>query len=141
MKLLNGRRLCLLVCFQYTQTSPNRRARCSPPHHYQGDWKTLGDSDFVLDTLDASKEQFERKFRFKSRGFTLSMLSKRVSELLGVAPECIYESGKYPQNVKARSLFCHWAVRELGLTQPAVSISVKRGQAIADENGFQLLDE
>jgi len=44
-------------------------------------------------------------------------------------------------DVKARSLFCCRAVRELGLTQPAVSISVKRGQAIADENGFQLLDE
>jgi len=61
-------------------------------------------------------------------------------------------AGKYPKNVKARSLFCYWAVRELGisatslarklgLTQPAVSISVKRGQAIADENGLQLLDE
>jgi len=30
--------------------------------------------------------------------------------------------------------------RKLGLTQPAVSISVKRGQAVADENGFQLPD-
>ena len=118
----------------------------------KGDERILGDSDFVLETLDASKEQFERKFRLKSRGFTLSMLSKRVSELLGVAPERIYASGKYPENVRARSLFCYWAVRELGisatslarelgLTQPAVSISVKRGQAIADENGFQLLDE
>jgi len=51
-----------------------------------------------------------------------------------------------------QSHFCYWAVRELGmtatslakalgLTQPAVSISVKRGWKIADENGFQLLDE
>ena len=29
----------------------------------------------------------------------------------------------------------------LELTQPAVSISVKRGRKIADENGFHLLDE
>jgi len=88
----------------------------------------------------------------KTQGFTLSRLAKRVSELLTVEPECVYAPGKYPKNVKARSLFCYWAVRELGisatslarklgLTQPAVSISVKRGKAIADENGFQLLDE
>jgi len=31
--------------------------------------------------------------------------------------------------------------KALGLTQPAVSISVKLGRKIADENGFQLLDE
>jgi len=48
--------------------------------------------------------------------------------------------------------FLRWAVRELGitatslvkalgLTQLAVSISVKRGRKITDENGFQLLDE
>jgi len=118
----------------------------------KGDERILGDSDFVLDVLDASKERFERKYRLKSQGFTLSRLAKRVSELLTVEPECIYAPGKYPKNVKARSLFCYWAVRELGvsatslarklgLTQPAVSISVKRGQAIADENGLQLLDE
>ena len=60
------------------------------------------------------------------------------------------EAGRRPE--LTRSLFCYWAVRELGvsatsqarelgLTQPAVSISVKRGQTIADENGFQLLDQ
>jgi hypothetical protein len=108
----------------------------------KGDERILGDSDFVLDALDASNEQFERKYRLKSQGVTLSRLSKRVSELLGVDPECIYAPGK----------FCYWAVRELGisatslarelgLTQPAVSISVKRGHAIASENGFQLLGE
>jgi DNA-binding transcriptional LysR family regulator len=52
---------------------------------------------------------------------------------------------------KARSLLCYWAVRELGLSatelarqmaisQPAISQSVKRGEAIAKENGFELMD-
>jgi putative transposase len=53
----------------------------------KGDERILGDSDFVLDALDASNEQFERKYRLKSQGVTLSRLSKRVSELLGVDPE------------------------------------------------------
>jgi len=118
----------------------------------KGDERILGDSDFVLEVLKSSEEQFERKYRLKSQGFDLSRLSKRVAELLEVDPECIYSPGKYRQNVKARSLFCYWAVRELGmtatslaralgLTQPAVSISVNRGQVIANKNGFQLLDE
>ena len=118
----------------------------------KGDERILGDTDFVLEVLKSSEEQFERKHRLESQGFDLSKLSKRVAELLEVDPESIYSPGKYRQNVKARSLFCYWAVRELGmtatslaralgLTQPAVSISVKRGQGIVSENDFQLLDE
>ena len=87
----------------------------------KGDERILGDSDFVLDALDASKEQVERKYRLKSLGFTLSRLSKRVSELLRVDPECIYAPGKYPGNVKARSHFCYWAVRELGISATSLA--------------------
>ena len=54
--------------------------------------------------------------------------------------------------VKARSLMCYYAVRELGLTatslarriglkQPAISISVSRGEKIAKEMGICLLEE
>ncbi len=64
----------------------------------------------------------------------------------------LYTLRKYPQNIKARSLFCYWAVRELGmsatslakilgLTQTEISVSVKRGEVTANENGFLLLDE
>jgi len=52
--------------------------------------------------------------------------------------------------VPARSVFCYWAVRELGvretelarrlkLTQPAVSISVRRGEHIVQEKGLEIL--
>jgi hypothetical protein len=55
--------------------------------------------------------------------------------------------GKYPQTVKARSLLCFWATRELGmstielskklkLSQPAISQPAKRGQKIAQERGL-----
>jgi len=30
--------------------------------------------------------------------------------------------------------------RRIGITQPAISQSVKRGEAIAKENGFELMD-
>ncbi len=64
----------------------------------------------------------------------------------------IFQPGKQPVKVKARSLFCYWAVRELGFTmadlapklnisQPAVSMSTQRGEQIASENGYSLMDE
>jgi len=75
-----------------------------------------------------------------------------VAEIFSIKPEEIFQAGKQPLKVKARSLFCYWAVREMGLTmtalalklnisQPAVSISVQRGERIAAENSFSLLDE
>jgi hypothetical protein len=59
-------------------------------------------------------------------------------------------SGKYARIVPARSVFYYWAVRELGirerkgarrlkLTQPAVCISVRRGEHIAKEKGLDIL--
>ena len=60
--------------------------------------------------------------------------------------------GKYPRLVQARSLLCYWAVRELGmrmselsrklkLSQPAVSLSVKRGEKIAKEHQYSLIED
>ena len=71
---------------------------------------------------------------------------------LSTNPEYIFQPGKQPVKVKAKSLFCYWAVRELGFTmaylapqlnisQPAVSMSVQRGERIASENGYSLMDE
>jgi DNA-binding MarR family transcriptional regulator len=53
--------------------------------------------------------------------------------------------------VKARSVLCYWATRELGITtvelskrlrvsQPTVSQSVKRGEKIAAEAGLEIVD-
>jgi len=75
-----------------------------------------------------------------------------VAKIFSINPEDIFKLGKQPVKVKARSLFCYWAVRELGFTmadlapklnisQPAVSMSAKRGEQIASENGYSLMDE
>ena len=59
--------------------------------------------------------------------------------------------GKQQKRIKARSLFCYWAVRELGfsLTELArrlgisvagVGYSVERGEIIARENNYQLIE-
>ncbi|MBW1834060.1 MAG: hypothetical protein JRG74_08890 [Deltaproteobacteria bacterium] len=112
----------------------------------------LGDSDFVERVLMAAVEALERKYELKSKGYNIDKLSDRVAKIFSINPEDIFKLGKQPVKVKARSLFCYWAVRELGFTmadlapklnisQPAVSMSAKRGEQIASENGYSLMDE
>jgi REP-associated tyrosine transposase len=74
-----------------------------------------------------------------------------VARRLGLLPQEVLAAGKYPQTVKARSLLCYWATRELGMTtvdlskklkvsQPTVSQSVRRGEKVAHDLGL-FLDE
>jgi chromosomal replication initiation ATPase DnaA len=75
-----------------------------------------------------------------------------VAEALDIKIEDIWAKGRYRNTVEARSLFCYLAVRELGETMsslaemfgisiPSISASVKRGQMIAYEKGFDLLKD
>ncbi len=115
----------------------------------KGDERILGDSQFVLDALKESSERFERKYELKYRGYDLDVLAERVGEIFGVAPEDIFIPGKYKRLIKPRSVFCYWAVRELGetasalakrlnITQPGVSKSVLRGEKIVKEMNLEL---
>ena len=118
----------------------------------KGDERILGDSTFVEKVLRASEEKIGRQYRLIAEGFDLKKLAKRVGEVLGVAAERVWSFGKCSEVVEARSLLCYWAVKELGVSatevarglrvsQPAVSISVRRGERIAMEKGFKLLGE
>lgn len=119
--------------------------------HLKSDERILGDSDFVEDVLKRAEEQRERQYQLEADGFTVDQVAQRVAALLKVSCERVWGKGKYRQTVKARSLLCYWAVRELGISatelarrigisQPAISQSVKRGEIIAKENGFELMN-
>ena len=119
--------------------------------HFKSDERILGDSDFVESVLKAANESFERKYRLKSQGYDIGKLAERVAEIFSIKPDEIFQPGKQPVKVKARSLLCYWAVRELGYTmvklalvlnvsQPAVSICAQRGERIALENGYSLME-
>jgi len=116
----------------------------------KGDERILGESDFVLAVLEESEERLERRYELEAQGFNLDDVASRAASLFGIEPDEIYVPSKKPNSVKARSLFCYWAVRELGisatalarklrLTQPAISISVQRGEKIARDQEFDLL--
>jgi putative transposase len=115
----------------------------------KGDERILGDSDFVLNVLASSGEQLARRYRMGAKGLDLQTLSHHVAGLYDLASEQLFVPVRYPKVVQARSLLCFWAVRELGfkatelagrmgLTQPAVSIAVRRGEKIAKEKHLDL---
>ena len=119
--------------------------------HLKSDERILGDSDFVEEVLKKAQEKRERQYQLEAEGYSIDQVAERVAVLLGVECERVWKKGKHPKTVKARSLLCYWGVRELGIsatelarrigiTQPAISQSVKRGETIAKENGFELID-
>jgi putative transposase len=119
--------------------------------HQQNDERILGNGDFVERVLLSAQESLEKSYALRSRGLDLEGIASRVSEVLGVRPEDVWAKGKYQRIVDARSLLCYWAVRELGVTMaslsrrlrislPAVSLSVSRGQKIAEAKGAVLIE-
>ena len=118
----------------------------------KGDERILGDGEFTQSVLDEAKERLKERFRLQAQGYDLDKVTQRVSSELKIDPDQVWASGKHPITVKARSLLCYWAVRKLGysatalskklgVSQPSVSISVKRGEQIAMSKGLELFEK
>ncbi len=96
-----------------------------------------------------SHEKMERGYQLASKGIDVAAVARCVAEMYDLDLEQLFAVGRYPTVVQARSLLCYWAVRELGvtatdlarqigLTQPAISISVQLGEKIAKEKRLGL---
>jgi REP element-mobilizing transposase RayT len=107
----------------------------------KGDERILGDGDFVEEVLKACQERLERRYRYQARGYDFGWLAARVAEMFHLEPDQVTRPGRYPEIVEARSVLCYWAARELGMTtlelsrqlgisQPTASQSVKRGEKV-----------
>ena len=118
----------------------------------KGDERILGDTSFVMSILADAEQNLERRYAMKQAGIDLDAVEKRVCDLHALKPDDLYGQGRQKTLVEARSLFCFWAVRELGvpqkalaerfsLTEPAISYAVRRGQRIAREKGYKLLEK
>lgn len=123
--------------------------------HIKSDERILGDSDFVDSILSAADEKYERSYKLRGKlrrlGYDLDKIAKLAAEVCGIEPEDIFSRSRQKIKVRARSVFCYWASRELGISYAelarrldisitAVSYSVERGEAIVKEKGCQLLD-
>jgi putative transposase len=117
----------------------------------KGDERILGDTSFVMGILTEAEEKLERRYAMKQAGIDLPSVEQRVTALFTVAPEDLYGRSRTRHIARARALFCFWAAKELQVSQKAladlfsmseaaVTFAVRRGQRIAAEKGYELLE-
>ncbi len=91
----------------------------------------------------------ERRYALQAKGINLERVTERVAELFKIPSSKLWLPGKHRQRVRAKSLLCYWANRELGISMSklsrrmnvsvmAVSYVVQRGEKIASEFNFSL---
>ena len=116
---------------------------------FKGDERILGESVFVERVLKDAKDRLERHYALAAQGYDFNRVVARVAEVLDIDYHAVLLRDKQPQTVRARSLLCFWANRELGMStveisrrlqisQSAVSRAARRGEQIAAQFGFSL---
>jgi len=119
--------------------------------HVMSDERVLGDSVFVEDLLSQADEQYERRYQLKRLGNDADRIAGKVAKIYNMDPDEFFSKGKQQRKVKARSLSCFWAVKELGMSlrelarrlemsPPAVGYAVERRETIAREDEYRLID-
>ena len=127
-----------------------KKIRLRGQDRIKSDARILGDNDFVTQVLKQANEKLDRHYELKSRGYNLTHVEERVMEIFGIERGAIYSRGRRQQQMQARSLFCYWAVNELGIsrtriakdlgmTQPGVGYAANRGAQIAQKNDYKLV--
>jgi hypothetical protein len=128
-----------------------KKVRLTGQDRIKSDQRILGGSDFVLEVLSESAENFTQRYEYKRRGFDFEKVLERVSSLLKLEKEYITGRGRQRKRVQARDLLCYWCSVKLGismanlakrlkLTLGAVSHAVRRGENVAKEGDFSLED-
>jgi putative transposase len=108
----------------------------------KSDERILGDSAFVERVLAGQPRRI-------TEAVSLDTLAARASGLCGITVDNLINGGRRSTVVKARSLFCYFAVRHahhsmakvasfLSITPPAVGYAVERGERIVRDNGYSL---
>ena len=115
----------------------------------KGDERILGDSDFVDEILKESEESYLKRQEYQVKGIGQEQLQQAVAKIFEISVEDVMRPGKERWRVRARSLFCYWAVlelgismtamaKEIGLSVAAISKAVQRGEQYADQAGYSL---
>lgn len=118
----------------------------------KADQRILGDGDFVERVLKHIDERLESTYELRMQGYDFDKIVQRVAELLDISAEEVTSAGKRRAVVKARSIACYWAHRELGMSQtelarkfgvsqPAICAVVQKGQKSIQEHQFKLVKD
>ncbi|MBN1850539.1 MAG: transposase [Deltaproteobacteria bacterium] len=114
----------------------------------KGDERILGEGAFVEQVLQEAGEVFEKKSSWAVQGWDIDKLAQHVAKLLAMDISDVWSTGKYRPIVRARSLLCYWAARELGMSMAAIARrlgisttavmqSVTRGEKLVKENAYR----
>jgi len=117
----------------------------------KSDERILGDGDFVEKVLSACQEQLERKYTLTNSAVTTDQIAAIAAKLENIETELIFKPGKERARVRARSLFCYWSAKELGIPMAdlsrllkislsAISLSVQRGEEICASKDYSVTD-
>jgi putative transposase len=128
-----------------------KKMRLSGQDRLRGDERILGKSDFVAGVLSQAEEKYSRQYELKRLGYDFQHFEQRVAELYGIDREELYLKGRQKTRAEATSLLLYWAVRELGMrrtslakrfemNQPGVVYAVNKGEEIAKEKDYRLLE-
>ncbi|ACL05940.1 protein of unknown function DUF1568 [Desulfatibacillum aliphaticivorans] len=115
----------------------------------KSDQRILGDGDFVQSILTQAKENLSAKYLLAAKGIDKASALEKASGLFGVDPEWVLRKIRTRPLADARSLYCYWAARKLGVSQAELAIelslsssgiarAVERGRRIALENDYTL---
>jgi hypothetical protein len=98
-----------------------KKSRLKGLNHIKSDERILGESDFVDSVLSQADEKFEPRYEIMRRGYDLDKIAERIAVICEIEMEDIFSKGKQNKKVRARSLFCYWASRELGISLTELS--------------------
>lgn len=115
----------------------------------KSDERILGNGEFVEEVLRQANDRLDRRYSMRAKGIDFDGLVNHVAHVMGIRPAEVLKKGKEPETVKARSVLCYWATRELGMTsveiarrlrlcQSTVSRCALRGETTATENKYRL---
>lgn len=129
-----------------------KKMRLKGHDRLKGDERILGDSAFVMEILAEADEKYNRQYELKTLGYDLKKIEHKVAEIYHIDRKDLYVKGRHKIRSEARSVLFYWAVCELGISgtslaqrfgmsQPGVAYAVKRGERIAKDNNYQLVEQ
>ena len=95
--------------------SEMKKNKSEGPLQMMSDERILGESEFVDSILSEAGEAYERRYELKALGYDINRVAGRVADIYEMGLDEVFSKGRQDQKVKARSLFCYWAVREPGM--------------------------
>jgi len=118
---------------------------------WRGDERLLGDGDFVERFLKSTEEKLAEKEALSRQGWTIEKLVTEVCRKVSVDPEDLRRKGRANNLSMAKGLICYWGYHDLGIpgkelvellgiSRPAVSKAIQRGERIAKEQKLKLLN-